>query len=186
MLATCSIGTVGSAVPVTYFCADMVELFIPVAGRRIAALRSGEAKVESTDEIMIEFEQSVKLIFKPLRHHIMRIVEANGDAVSLWKAVLGVLEGLLADEKGRAPPKSPDGHDLVSDKLAKTMNELANEHLQNAITLFIEKGLITGSDPTTPGDFTAVTWDSVGRMGFCKSFVSGWKEKAANQTVASS
>ena len=184
MLVNCSIETLGSAVPVTYFCADMVEVFVPVAGRRIASLRNGEAIVESADELMIEFELCIKLIFKPLRHHITRVAEAKGDVITLWKSVLGVLEDLLGDEKASVPPQNPDGHSLMSDKLAKTMNELASEHLQNAITFLAAEQLIAGSEPKAAGDFTAVTWDSVGRMGFCKNSVKGWKDAASKQAAS--
>lgn len=185
MLVNSSTDKLGSAAPVQQFCTVMVETCIPLASRRIAALRGGEAMLDSTDELMIEFELTIKLIFKPLRHHIMRVVQSGGDVVPLWKSVLTVLEELLADEKAKAPPKSPNGNNLMSDGLAKTMNELANEHLQNAIMFLIEQGLIS-SDPKAPGDFTAVTWDSVGKMGFCKGFVSGWKEAAANPPVTAS
>ena len=157
----------------------LVELCVPLAGRRIADLRSGNAQVYSAHELMIEFELCVKLMFKPLRHNISRVAAASGDALSLWKSILTVLEGLLKEETTKAPPPSTPGEGtLVTDGLLKTMNELANEHLQNAIMLLVAEELITGSEATSTGDFTSVTWDFVGRMGFCKNFVDEWKKAA--------
>ena len=174
----------GSSAPAGYICGVLVEVCIPLTGRRIVELRTGNVNVDSVDELMIEFELCIKLIFKPLRHHITRVVDANGDVLGLWKSILKVLEDILKDETATATAASPGGSTLVSNNLLKTMNELANEHLQNAIMFLISAELITG-EPESPGDFTSLTWDSVGRMGFCKGFVDEWKKAALNPPVAS-
>lgn len=173
----------GSSAPTVYLCNVVVELCIPLAGRRIADLRSGNAQVYSANELMIEFELCIKLMFKPLRHNITRVAAANGDALGLWKSILAVLEGLLKEETVKAPPPSTPGEGtLVTDGLLKTMNELANEHLQNAIMLLIAEDLITSSEAASSGGLTSVTWEFVGRMGFCKNFVDEWKKAAEAKT----
>lgn len=178
MLTDCFLDKRGNAAPTSHLCNALVVVCIPLTGRRIEELRIGNARVDSIDELMIEFELCIKLIFKPFRHHLARVQDENGDVLALWKALLAVLENFLRDEKVTTPANSPNGDKPVSDDLARTMNELANEHLQNAIMFLISKGLITDSDANSPGDLTAATWESVERMGFCKSFVGEWKEAA--------
>ena len=171
----------GTSAPSGYLCDSLVDVCVPLAGRRIVDLRSGNAQVYSTNELMIEFELCIKLMFKPLRHHIARVSSAsNSDALRVWNSVLGVLEDLLKEETAKAaPPSSPGDGNLVTDGLLKTMNELANEHLQNAILLLVDEGLLTGSEDALPGDFNVITWESIGRMGFCKNFVEDWKKAAS-------
>lgn len=171
----------GSAAPSNHLCRALVEVCIPLTGRRILDLRMGKAKVEGTDELMIEFELCVKLIFKPLKHHAKRVADANGNVLAVWKSVLDVLEELLRDEKPSAP-QTPGPGQVMSDDLIKTMNELANEHLRGALMFLVSVGLL-GSDTDSPGEFTAVTWDSIGKMGFCKGFVDEWKEAAKVEAV---
>jgi hypothetical protein len=162
----------------------MLGLCIPLAGRRIMELRIGNASVESADELMIEFDLCVKLIFKPLHHHILRVVSSGGDdGAALWKAVLCLLEKLLHEEKGHSPNGPTSLGNLMTIELADNMLGLASEHLHDAIKFLSKEGLIAWDEPNSPGDFSAITWDCVGRMGYCKGSVNEWKQ-AANQAVA--
>jgi len=161
----------GSTVPVDILSGVLTEICVPLTGRRLGDLRSGKAQVDSADELMIEFELSIKLIFKPLRHHIPRVAEANGDALGLWKCILTVLEDLLEDES------TPEAGGAASGNVLKTMNELTTEHLQNAIIFLVSEGLIMDAESDSP--FTAVTWDHIGRMGCCKNYLEEWKKAAA-------
>jgi len=143
----------------------------------------GDAQVEGADELMIEFELCIKLIFKPFRHHVNRAVAVDGDILPLWKCILNVLEDLLRDRTSRSPDSSPNGKKLMSDELCRSMNELASEHLQNAIMFLVKNRQIVGPDATSPGDLTTITWESVSRMGVCQKYLGQWLETASNQTV---
>lgn len=175
----------GSSIPINHLCGILTEVCIPLTGRRIVDLRVGKANVDSVDELMIEFELCIGLLFKPFRHHLKRVVDANGNILSVWKSVLSVLEELLRDEKSSSDsPGSDERRHIVPVELVQTMNELAHEHLQNAIMFLITAGLITG-DTESPSEISSTTWDSVSRMGFCKGSVDEWKQ-AASQSAATS
>ena len=171
----------GSEAPPNHLCSALIEVCIPLASKRIVDLRSGNTEVDRADELMIEFELCIKLIFKPLRHHVRRVADTNGSVITVWKSVLGGLEELLRDEKPTVP-QTPDRRPLVSAELAMTMSELANEHLRGAIMFLVNSGLLS-SDAKSPAEMTTVTWESVGKMGFCKNFVDEWKEAAKNETI---
>jgi hypothetical protein len=75
----------------------------------------GEGGVHSSDELMIEFELCIGLIFKPLRHHLPNLLAASSSSssagvvtggggggdkngiLSVWKSILSALEELLGD-----------------------------------------------------------------------------------------
>ena len=63
------------------------------------------------------------------------------------------------------------------------MQDLAAEHLQNAIKVLMSVGLIV-SDPKTPNDLSSLTWDSVERMGFGKETIDSWKTAASQPEEA--
>jgi len=172
------------SVPLSQLCSALSEVCVPLAGRCILKLRTGHTRLQSTDELMIEFELCIGLIFKPLRHHLQSVLEIGPQdgLPSVWKSVLTVIEGLLrGDEEG--PDKSPDReqHAEIPDGLKSTMVNLANEHLRNAIIVLITAGVILSDDESSksqPGDITSITVDAVTRMGISKSALEEWKEAA--------
>jgi hypothetical protein len=172
----------GSASPANHLCSALIEVCIPLTGRRILALRSGDATVDRADEIMIEFELCIKLIFKPFKHHAKRVADANGNVSTVWKAVLAVLEDFLRDETPSVPQSPDQQQHLMSPELARTMSELANEHLRGTIMFLVSAGILS-SDPASTAELTTMTWESVGKMGFCKSHVEEWKESAKSQAT---
>jgi hypothetical protein len=113
-------------------------------------------KIETTDEFKIEFELWIGLVFKPLRHHLKKIVEESRNFLSLWKTVLAILEELLSDANGETAP----------DELLLAMMELANEHLRNSIMVLSAVGVLE-CDSNSPDDITAITWDSVRKIDYC-------------------
>lgn len=124
----------------------------------------GKKHVATTDELMIEFELCIGLIFKPLRHHLQSFVDAGikGELASVWKCVLSVLEDLLGDASST---KSPAEEQLViSIGLKETMDNLANEHLQNAVKVLMSAGVL--SSELAPGDVAGMTLENVKKMVF--------------------
>ena len=170
----------GTLVPINYLCGALSEVCVPLAGRCIVRLQMGDTVAKNADELMIEFELSIGLIFKPLRHHLKTVLDAGGSLSSIWKSVLKVLEELLNDNEPKGADSPGERHQVIPQKLKKTMNGLVNEHLQNAIMFLIQAGVLL-SDPKAPDDITAITWESVGRMGVSEGSLKKWKH-AASQT----
>jgi hypothetical protein len=169
----------GSIIPAEQLCGALCEVCVPLAGRRILGLQIRDPSVETTDQLMMEFELCIGLIFKPLRHHLQNLVECSGSLPSIWLSVLSVLEDLLSDKQ---PPKSPshdEPQEVIPDDLKATMNSLANEHLQSAIKGLLAMGVLS-ADSKSPGDITAKTWESVIRMGVSAGDVQRWKQQASS------
>jgi hypothetical protein len=214
----------GGSVPPEHLSSVLSDVCVPLAGRRILKLQVGEGRFQSSDELMIEFELCIGLIFKPLRHHLQNLLKnPSGDGIlSVWKSVLSALEELLCDddhkkkslsgssssltaalsEDGRRKPGAAAAAGAstagaIPKSLRETMNNLANEHLRNAIEVLIASGILQSDDSAAdsiggrsdtanpssaaaasariPGDITSVTVDSVGRMGISAGSIRGWK-----------
>ena len=157
-------------------CSVLSEICVPLAGRSIIRLQTGHGANPSTDEMMIEFELCIGLVFKPLRHNLQNVIASNSGNSQLfpiWKAVLSVIEEFRGTGTG-----SSDDTEALPDSLRRTMQDLATEHLQNAIKVLMSVGVIV-SDPKTPNDLSSLTWESVGRMGFGKETIESWKTSAS-------
>jgi len=166
-------------IPINYLFDSLSDLCIPLAGRRILELRESEDEFENRDEIMIELELCIGLIFKPLRHHLKRVLTENSlILLPTWKCILGVLEEILKD-----PTQGENAEMEISD-LRNVTNELTTEHLRNVIMVLIDLDILK-AEPQAPDDITAQTWDAVAKMDFCKVYLNEWKE-AAVQAVAQS
>jgi hypothetical protein len=158
----------GGSVPPEHLSSVLSDVCVPLAGRRILKLQLGEGRFQSSDELMIEFELCIGLIFKPLRHHLQNLLKnPSGDGIlSVWKSVLSALEELLCDddhkkkslggssssltaapsEDGRRKPGAAaagaSSAAAIPKSLRETMNNLANEHLRNAIEVLISSGIL--------------------------------------------
>lgn len=162
-------------------CSVLSEICVPLAGRSIIRLQTGHGATPSTDEMMIEFELCIGLVFKPLRHNLQNVITStsgNSHLFPIWKAVLSVIEELLDTGNG-----SNEDELTLPESLRRTMQDLATEHLQNAIKVLMSVGAIA-SDPKTPNDLSSLTWESVGRMGIGKDTIESWKQLAAGPEQA--
>lgn len=190
---TCSISTVrqhalsmltdsflenqGGLIPVVHLCVALGNLCIPLAGRRIKELRASWDGVDPQDEIMIELELCIGLIFKPLRHHVQNIVNDGGGAlVALWKATLDVLKIVLGGPV--SPNEMSDDDPAMVNVLAKSFNELALEHLRNVIMVLIDYDILH-AESKHDGDISAWTWTALGEIECCKKYLDEWKQAAA-------
>lgn len=167
-------------VPTQYLVAVLSEVCVPLAGRCITRLKMGTGMVTSADELLIEFELCIGLIFKPLRHHLKHALgtSSQGSLSTVWKAVLMVLEELLADRQHEN--EQDEDHNVrrgIPDNLRATMNSLANEHFQNVIMVLISAGVLL-ADSKSPGDITAMTWEAAKRMGISESSMQEWRQVA--------
>jgi hypothetical protein len=136
----------------------------------------GNGMVSSSDELLIEFELCIGLIFKPLRHHLKNVLSTGASLSSIWKSVLLVLEELLSQTVETDEPGGEKGHP-IPEGLKKTMDNLANEHFQNAVKVLLSAGVLL-ADAKTPGDISAVTWEAAGRMGISEKSLEQWKQEA--------
>ena len=178
ILADTFLDKYGSALPPDIVCEVLPKVCVPVAGKRIKILLLDESRmVSAMEEIMIEFEQCVSLLFKPLLHHLKRVVGAGADLMSVWEPVLAVLEELLRDG---TPMDGDKKRELTPDNLRTTLKELASEHLRNAIIVFHANGVLE-SNPSRDGDddnntgISDMTWAAIDRMEFCRTLVKDWK-----------
>lgn len=172
----------GSHVPTKQLGSALGEVCVPLAGRRIVKLQMGDESIQNTDQLMMEFELCIGLIFKPLRQHLKNMDQSGGGLVSLWQSVLAVLEELLSQKNREHSPEQPR-EVVIPEKLKATMNSLASEHFQSAIKILISTGVLF-AEPKSPGDITAITWESVGRMDVSDVDVQQWKKQAADGNVA--
>jgi hypothetical protein len=152
-------------IPTDQLCLVLSEICIPLAGRRIVQLQrysnNNDKSITSIDQLMMEFELCIGLIFKPLRQHLHSIISTttititapNGYLSMVWMAVLKVLENLFSpsnaatfnadptDDECDASPHNQSS--VLSDELIATMNSLAKEHLQSAIQVLISLGVLS-------------------------------------------
>lgn len=171
----------GGLLPVEILCEVLGNICIPLAGKRIVELRTGDVDSDSLDAIMIELELCIGLVFKPLRHHIKTIVNENPTVLlALWTPTLGVLTEVLKEN----PPETsstprPENDDSPSRKIIQATIELTLEHLRNVIMVLISYGVLKG-EAESPDDLTAQTWKAISEMGHCKPFLDEWKQAAIN------
>jgi hypothetical protein len=172
-----------TAIPVAHVAGVLSEICVPLAGRCILRLQMGDDSIENSDALMIEFELCISLIFKPLRHHLNTGMSAisDGNLSSIWKSVLSVLEELLREDSPSLD--SNEGQPSLPVNLKATMNQLVNEHLQNAISVLIAAGVLLSEGYSKASeDISFITWESVGRMGIPESAVVEWRQQALHES----
>jgi len=181
MLTDAFIDKQGRCIPADHLCKVLQEICIPLAGKQLSSMfQDARAMTSHVEEIMIEFELCISLMFKPFLHHLKRIVSADADLLSVWTGILKVLENLLrADDSLKVSPENDPGPATIKKarKILFTSRELASEHLRNAITVLIASGILKGK-PESPHDLSALTWASIDKMSFCKDAVEEWKKSA--------
>ena len=191
-------------IPTDRLCLVLSEICIPLAGRRIVQLQrypnSKDASISNIDQLMMEFELCIGLIFKPLRQHLHSIISMtatstaspDGCLTQVWTAVLSVIENLFSPSSATIIGSDPtdieydtsysNHSSVISDELIATMNSLAKEHLQSAILTLVSLGVL--SFPSSPelspnvGDvneaLTKQTWISVRKMGITDKEIEQW------------
>lgn len=172
--ATSSVPAPISCIPTDQLCMILSEVCIPLAGRRIVQLQKysngKDVSITSTDQLMMEFELCIGLIFKPLRQHLPNIIATapstttvavpNGYLTLVWMAVLSVLENLFSPSNTTTIENDPTDDEysnnhyhqsnVLSDELITTMNSLAKEHLQSAVNALVSLGVLSLPTSETP------------------------------------
>jgi hypothetical protein len=161
----------GSFIPYNHLSASLSDVCVPLAGRCISKLQAGERLVGTADELMIEFELCIGLMFKPMRHHLTALSDGPEMLAIVWKSVLVVLEDILGGREN-------DQKQLIPASLQTTMHSLANEHLRNAVVVLFSSGFLQTGDKSAPGDMASFTWESIQRMGVQGAILQEWKKAA--------
>lgn len=195
-----------SLIPIHHLCTYLSEVCIPLTRKRIMGLGhdralytddydSNKNQQQENDEIMIEFELCIGLIFKPLRHHLKSII-GNKDRhllLPLWRSILLTLEQLLFQDVNEDNTDFPDDNAgestptrqfLGSNAFSTTMRDLANEHLCNAVSVLLTV-LSTaeiehdkkGGNPDLSAEIITLTLNSVSKMKSCQKYVEQWKQQ---------
>jgi hypothetical protein len=156
---------------IPFLCGALSEVCVPFAGRCIGRLQNHARSMPRTDELMIEFELCVGLIFKPFRHHLKSVLSSEIETclTPLWKSILAVMDELL-----RPRPRDPEEVEVPGNIVA-TMNDLATEHFHSSIQLLIAASALHG-EPKKSGDLSSQTWDTVRRIGISEESTNEWKK----------
>ncbi|KAL3945256.1 MAG: hypothetical protein SGBAC_000667 [Bacillariaceae sp.] len=163
-------------IPISHLCDSLGEQCIPLAGRGIVELREGRIKIENTDELMIELELCIGLIFKPLRHHLKDVVSEGEEILLLvWKPILNALTDILSDPSSNGAKEAG-----LPAKTLQSSNELTVEHLRNVVHVLTDFDILK-AEPMSQDDITQLTWDAIESMPPCKDFVKEWKEGAVGR-----
>ena len=173
----------GVSVPPEHLCGAMRNICVPLAGARLASLLADDRVIaEHMEEVMIEVELCISLVYKALLHHLKRILNAEADLLGVWTSLLTVMEMLLGgadtDSQSLEDGELVDSRGMTPGQLRRSTKELASEHLRNAVMVLIASGVLKDV-PESTEDISAVTWDSVNKMDFCKAQAEEWKQSAA-------
>jgi len=166
----------GSSLPSPVLCAILPEVCIKTAIGRISELLQDESDMlERTEDIMIEFEQCVSLIFKPFLHHVKNIINSGCTTglKEVWEKLLLAMEQLLQQKPDESDVSN--GDEMTPGILRKTLKELASEHLRNAIMVLHAHGVLM-SNPADAENLSRDTWLIINRMSFCAHIAKEWQK----------
>ena len=204
MLTDAMIDKHGQAISSTHLCTLINDMCIPLAEKRITALLKSQLFVGSsnTEEIMIELEACISLIYKPFLHHLKVFLKENDDKwITVWKSLLKAMSLLLRGAVKTSATSMPSSNDNPEDSLENssvlmtplnelhlTTKELAREHLRNAVMVLVASDALQSPSPdmidemNAENNITAYTWQYIENMEFCKNQVEEWSQSAAMMT----
>jgi len=147
------------------------ETCVPVAGRCMERLAS--SKKIQPNEALIEFELCIGIFFKPLRHHLQRLVTCDTNIYLLWKPILHILEEFLVAKD--------DVNATGIAELKSTMDSLAAEHFQSVVLVLISSGIVLEGSKSKPwvGELTKKTFETARSLGVSEKALASWKQAMA-------
>jgi len=98
MLTDAMIDKHGEAISSIHLCTLINDMCIPLAEKRITILLKSQLinDFNNTEEIMIELEVCISLIFKPFLHHLKVFLKETDDKlITMWKSLLKAMALLL-------------------------------------------------------------------------------------------
>lgn len=175
MLTDALIDTHGRAISNEKLYSIFNGLSVPLAAQRITDLLNTDEVETIWEEVMIELELCISLVFKPVLHHLRSLLVDPGKFLILWKSVLGTVGLLLGDIDG---DEANFPHMRTMDNLLSTTKELASEHLRNAVMVLTASKIISGESNDDGTDISSVTWNFISNMEYCREHVEEWKHAA--------
>ena len=159
----------GSLIPLPNLCGALGQICIPLCRRRIADLRAAEISVDNRDEVMVELELCISLLFKPLRHHVQIIIKEGSAALMfLWGPIMEAVKEVMNE-----------GSSAEANEIIKSSNELVLEHVRNVVMVLINLKVLE-ADSTQSDGISVATWSTISEIEGCKEFVDEWKQAASN------
>mmetsp|Transcript_49479 Transcript_49479/g.73587 ORF Transcript_49479/g.73587 Transcript_49479/m.73587 type:complete len:488 (+) Transcript_49479:35-1498(+) len=186
MLTDAIIDRHGGAIPTEQLFAVVHNSCISVAGIRISALLKSDNIEGQWEEVMIELKLCISLVFKPFLHHLKILIQIEDKFATLWESMLNVMEQLLGDETSvtdfQDSPKQKVSAHMNRDMLLMTTKELGSEHLRNAVMVLMTYGVLESeaSPSSKSSDLSALTWTTIGSMGYCRNSIAEWKQSGHN------
>jgi len=181
MLTDALVDRHGQNIPVADLCLILNGISIPMARQRIIELMKKQNTLNfEQEEILIELELCISVIFKPFIHHLGRLISHPKRLMTIWMSIIDIMSNLLgkeADEYGNVENKSIQAHILSVTK------ELASEHLRNAIMVLISNGVIDCKKADNYDDkcedIGSMTWNAVGKIEYCRKSIPEWKRSSS-------
>lgn len=168
----------GSGVPEATICNIINGVCVPLAEKRITdLLRSRDD--DDFENTMVELELCISLLFKPILHHLKKLLAVEAEFVGIWISLLGIMTQLLGDQPCVRHKRSP-GAVVSRESLLQRTKELGSEHLRNAIMVLFALGVLT--EDGSSSEISSVTWAAIGSIGYCKPLVQEWKQSARVDT----
>lgn len=179
MLTDAIIDRHGKYLPDDEICKIFSDICVPLAGDRMKDLLAATAKPDfRAEEVLIELEMCISLLFKPFLHHLKRLLASDEAFVGIWMNMLSVMTLLLGEDI--AP--QDEGGELTPGRLLWTTKELGSEHLRNAILVLAASGVLKTPDA---GQVSALTWNSIDDMAFCQKYVAEWQQQGLKESPPS-
>lgn len=179
MLTDAIIDRHGKYLPDEEICKIFTDICVPLAGDRMKDLLAATAEPDMrAEEILIELEMCISLLFKPFLHHLKRLLTMDKAFVDIWVNMLGVMTLLLGED---IAPQG-EGDELTPERLLWTTKELGSEHLRNAILVLAACGVLKTPDA---GEVSALTWNSIDDMAFCQKYVAEWQQQGLKESPPS-
>ena len=157
----------GQDVPVPELCKILNGVSLPMAKSRIVELIESQNDLQfDSDAIMIEFELCISLTFKPFLHYLNRLSASPENLSTVWISMLSIIAELFSVDKTQLS---------IPVNLFKAFQQLATEHLRNAVMILMSKGIVE-TDGNGEENITSATWQKIEEIEFVKSFISEWKD----------
>ena len=145
---------------------------MPAISQRLSELVQ-EQNIDQ-EEIMIELELCISIIFKPFMHHLEKLRHNTEEFTAVWMSVLSTLSHLLGKVN------HPDDKKIVSNhRFLKASKDVATEHLRHSIMTLISKDILKCDDDITSSedtDISSMTWNALSNITYCKDFIPEWRQ----------
>ena len=156
------------------------DMIIPLVHMRITDILKLEDVENIWDDIMIELELCISLIFKPFLHYLQNLSNKKDQFLLLWKSILDVMT-LLLDEEENIDENITSIRTLKN--LLLTTKELGSEHLRNAVMVLTAAKIITNEASDDGSDISSLTWNSIKKLKFCQNLFDEWRTAAETEKM---